>query len=218
MAAATAAIALALTACAGDPGGSPARAAPPQPNSNTDFDGTFLAGTATENGAQPGTGDFAPPQQSGTVARRWVQISADPTDRSGGPLRNGAGRTLYFFDRDTPAAGTSACEGECARVWPPVVVDPKGTVFVDRLPESAIGHFVRRDGLTQLTVAGRPLYRYAGDTAPGQVRGHGLEGIWFVAAASGRTANVSGGPESPGALPGRREIPGAGGYTEGAAR
>ncbi|MFJ9319430.1 COG4315 family predicted lipoprotein [Streptomyces globisporus] len=193
---------LVLSSCAFDQSEpSSDRAAAPQPNSNTDFDGTFLTGTATDNGAAPNTGDLAPPrEQRGPVARRWVQISADPADPANGPMRNGAQQALYFFARDTPSSGTSACEGACADSWPPVVVDPRGTVFVDRVPQDAIGHFVRRDGLTQLTVEGRPVYRYGGDTLSGQIRGHGIDGVWFAAAPSGRAAALA--PDGQGGRPG----------------
>ncbi|WP_331751295.1 hypothetical protein OG215_39125 (plasmid) [Streptomyces globisporus] len=190
MALASTAAMLVLSSCAFSPSEPPSdRAAAPQPNSNTDFDGTFLTGTATDNGAAPSTGDLAPPRDQRTpVARRWVQISADPADPTNGPMRNGAQRALYFFTRDTPSSGTSACEGSCAGTWPPVVVDPRGTVFVDRVPQESIGHFVRPDGLTQLTVAGRPVYRYVGDTKSKQIRGNGIDGAWFAAAPSGRAA------------------------------
>ena len=35
-------------------------------------------------------------------------------------------------------------------------------------------------GLAQATYKGHPLYTYAGDTAPGQVKGNGLGGVWHA--------------------------------------
>jgi predicted lipoprotein with Yx(FWY)xxD motif len=185
--------AAALASCTGGSGAaakSPGRTV--LPNSDADFDATFLAGTARENGAAPNTGDFAPVrEQRDPVARKWVQISADPADPVNGPLRNAAGRTLYFFTDDQPFGDSSACDESCARQWPPVVVSSNGKVFVDRVPKSAIGHVVREDGLTQLTVSGHPIYRYAGDTGPDQTRGHGAEGRWFAVTPSGDRARVT---------------------------
>ncbi|MFD4578106.1 hypothetical protein ACFWNK_38105 [Streptomyces sp. NPDC058417] len=183
----------ALASCAGG-----ASEAPPAqtavgalPNSDADFDGTFLAGTAKENNAQPGTGDFAPAGEQNTeVARRWVQIGADPDDPRRGALRDAAGRTFYFFTQDSASAGSSQCVDACALRWPPVVIDPKGKVFVDNVPKDAIGAFVRPDGLTQLTVAGHPIYRFTGDTRPGQTRGHGVDSAWFAITPSGTAASL----------------------------
>ncbi|MEW2426181.1 hypothetical protein AB0911_37455 [Streptomyces nigra] len=162
------------------------------PNSDIDFDGTFLAGTASENGAQPGTGDFAPAGQANAeAARRWVQISADPNDPQRGPLRDGAGRTLYYTTQDVVSAGSSTCVDVCARRWPPVVIDPQGRVFADGVATDTIGAFRRPDGLTQLTVSGRPVYRFAGDSAPGQTRGHAVDSVWFAATPSGGPAQAA---------------------------
>ncbi|MGH9149067.1 MAG: hypothetical protein ACRD0F_01860, partial [Acidimicrobiales bacterium] len=33
----------------------------------------------------------------------------------------------------------------------------------------------------QVSYNGKPLYRYAGDSAPGQVTGDGIGGLWHVA-------------------------------------
>lgn len=183
-----------LTSCTAADGGTarPASSRTALANSDADFGATFLAGTAKENNAPPNTGDLAPArEQRDPVARRWVQLSADRTDPTGGPLHNGAGRTLYFFTDDAPFAGTSACEENCSRQWPPVVVARDGTVFIDGVSESDVGHLVRTDGLVQLTIAGRPVYRYAGDDGPGQARGQGVDGRWFAVTPSGQRANVT---------------------------
>lgn len=34
--------------------------------------------------------------------------------------------------------------------------------------------------MVQATYKGHPLYTYAGDTAPGQVKGNGLGGVWHA--------------------------------------
>ena len=42
--------------------------------------------------------------------------------------------------------------------------------------------FTRSDGGKQVAYNGRPLYFFAGDTAPGDTKGQGLNDVWFVAA------------------------------------
>jgi predicted lipoprotein with Yx(FWY)xxD motif len=47
----------------------------------------------------------------------------------------------------------------------------------------------RRDGTLGVTYAGHPLYLYAGDTKPGDVKGQGLHQFgakWYVLGPSGR--------------------------------
>lgn len=51
-----------------------------------------------------------------------------------------------------------------------------------------LGEVTRADGTSQLTVDGWPMYRYAKDTAPGQVNGQGVGGTWFAAAPDGKKA------------------------------
>jgi Secreted repeat of unknown function len=42
------------------------------------------------------------------------------------------------------------------------------------------GTISRAGGVLQATYKGHPLYLYAGDTAPGQVKGNGLGGVWHA--------------------------------------
>ena len=42
------------------------------------------------------------------------------------------------------------------------------------------GTITRANGMLQATYKGHPLYLYAGDMAPGQVKGNGLGGVWHV--------------------------------------
>jgi hypothetical protein len=48
----------------------------------------------------------------------------------------------------------------------------------------------RPDGKTQVTYAGFPLYRYSGDTKPGDVKGQGFQKIWFAVTAKGTLAKA----------------------------
>jgi len=91
-------------------------------------------------------------------------------------LTNAAGFTLYWFAPDT--ATTSKCTGSCATYWPPV----KGTVTAGSGVTGKIGTITRADGTTQATYNGHPLYTYAGDSAPGQDKGNGVNasgGLWY---------------------------------------
>jgi predicted lipoprotein with Yx(FWY)xxD motif len=91
-------------------------------------------------------------------------------------LTNAAGFTLYWFAPDT--ATTSKCTGSCATYWPPV----KGPVTGGSGVTGKIGTITRADGTTQATYNGHPLYTYAGDSAPGQDKGNGVNasgGLWY---------------------------------------
>jgi predicted lipoprotein with Yx(FWY)xxD motif len=97
---------------------------------------------------------------------------------------DGGGYTLYTFDNDT--GSTSSCTGGCAGTWPPVLV-PEGTATP--IPAEgvtgALASSPRPDGGgNQLTLDGKPLYRYATDAAPGDANGEGRGGVWHVVKVS----------------------------------
>ena len=86
--------------------------------------------------------------------------------------------TVYTFDADTQA-DVSACAtiSGCTAIWPPVT-PPSGTMA------SPWSSFTRPDGKTQLSYGGKPLYTYAGDSAPGQTNGDNLlqfGALWHIA-------------------------------------
>ena len=97
-------------------------------------------------------------------------------------LTNSSGRTLYWFAPDTPSR--SACYGQCAAYWPPVIGSPAAGPGVT---SSKLGTIRRTDGTLQVTYAGHPLYTYIGDTAPGQASGNDINlngGFWYEIRAS----------------------------------
>jgi predicted lipoprotein with Yx(FWY)xxD motif len=100
-------------------------------------------------------------------------------------LTNSKGLTLYWFGPDTSTA--SKCTGTCATYWPPVT----GPVTAGAGVTGTLGTITRSDGSVQATYDGHPLYTYAGDTAPGQAKGNGLNlsgGVWHEVTVSGSAA------------------------------
>ena len=101
-------------------------------------------------------------------------------------LVDGAGRTLYLFEKDRH--GRSACTGACASYWPPLLATAKPAAGRG-VKGSLLGVTRRTDGTRQVTYAGHPLYRFALDTKPGQVNGQDLHDFgagWYVVSAAGK--------------------------------
>ncbi|WP_104126791.1 hypothetical protein [Cryobacterium sp. Y57] len=94
-----------------------------------------------------------------------------------------AGMTLYVFDKDVANSGASTCEGECLVKWPAVVAE-SDTPTVDGVT-GKVGVITRTDGTKQVTLAGLPLYYWAGDSAAGDTTGEGVGGVWWVVAPNG---------------------------------
>ncbi len=97
------------------------------------------------------------------------------------------GQAIYLFDRESTEE--PRCYGACAEAWPPVLTDgpPRG---LDGARPALLGTTQRRDGSTQVTYAGHPLYYYAHE-ARREVRCHDVEGfggLWLVVTPSGKPA------------------------------
>jgi predicted lipoprotein with Yx(FWY)xxD motif len=109
-------------------------------------------------------------------------------------LTSASGFTLYSFAPDTSTK--SNCNGTCAQNWPPV----KGPATAAGVT-GTFGTITRSDGSTQATFDGHPLYTFAGDTAPGQNKGNGLNaagGLWHEVTTSGAAAPAPAGSSSSG--------------------
>jgi Uncharacterized protein conserved in bacteria len=88
-------------------------------------------------------------------------------------LTDANGMTLYIFDKDEP--GVSNCYDDCAVKWPPLFADDAAT---------AEGEFTlvdRTDGTKMWAYKGWPLYYWYEDTAPGDIKGDGVGGVWHLA-------------------------------------
>jgi predicted lipoprotein with Yx(FWY)xxD motif len=110
-------------------------------------------------------------------------IRVIPNPAYGQILADANGRTLYYFTKDTPFSEKSVCTLGCPGAWPPFNA---ATVKVSPpLRASDFGTITRGDGSKQSTYLGWPLYYYAFDTAPGDTKGYGVNGFWFVMGPGG---------------------------------
>jgi predicted lipoprotein with Yx(FWY)xxD motif len=106
-------------------------------------------------------------------------------DPLGTLLVDGAGRTVYLFEKDT--SPTSSCTGDCASAWPPLTTTGSAQAGPGATA-ALIATTARPDGSLQLTYAGHPLYYYAGDTTAGDTHGQGLTQFgadWYVLSPTG---------------------------------
>lgn len=128
-----------------------------------------LVGAGEEAAASPAgdrDGDYG---TAGAEGLKVAETELGPT------LVDADGMTLYGFTQDT--ATSSACSGACADNWPPVPGDTAPPADIDA---SLFSTITRDDGTTQLVFGDWPLYGFAGDSAPGDVNGQGVNDVWFV--------------------------------------
>ncbi|MFD0368183.1 SCO0930 family lipoprotein [Streptomyces sp. NPDC127114] len=148
--------------------------------------------------ARPATDGYGAGAAGSGAATASGPLSVRTDATLGQVVTDAAGFTLYRFDKDTAKPSRSACAGDCAKAWPPV---PAGDTQAGGLDPALIGSVKRADGVTQLTVAGRPVYRFAKDTAPGQTNGQGVGGTWFAVTPQGGKAGTAAAPGGGTALP-----------------
>lgn len=120
---------------------------------------------------------------------KWVQLSAvTSTSLSSPHLININQAALYRFDKDTAAPSQSNCNDACAVKWPPVTIEEGGNVYLAGVNPKEVGAIRRTDGQVQITVGGWPVYRFSGDSKPGDLNGQGVGGTWFAVGPTGNKA------------------------------
>ena len=181
---------LLLAACSQDP--EPAPALPPVAAAPT----STAAATAAATGTSPATGEAVPTAPTGDVqsyttdqgGNGTVTFQVAQSAELGGYVVDGEGFTLYRFNPDTPDPSRSTCNDGCAVAWPPVLASHK--VQYVGLQRKNIDSLHREDGSVQMSIGKWPVYRFAKDTAPGQINGQGVDGNWFAVAPDGSRAGV----------------------------
>jgi predicted lipoprotein with Yx(FWY)xxD motif len=138
------------------------------------------AGGGSATGARTGTG---------------VQVSARQVSGVGTVLVDASGRTLYFADQEKD--GTIRCTGACTQIWRPLGVSG-GAPTAGAGVTGTLATVHRSDGVTQVTLDGRPLYTFSYDGGPGKVEGDnvtdsfgGTQFRWHAMTAGGTPAPAS---------------------------
>lgn len=157
--------------------------------------GLALTVGLTACGSSSKSSDNASSQSATTAVTTPVTTAAPPTtqgapivktaanDKFGTILTDSAGKSLYMFDNDTST--TSTCTGGCATTWPALLL-PAGasTPIPNTGVKGTLALGINPAGGSQITLNGKPLYRYSGDANPGDTNGDGIAGKWHIATQS----------------------------------
>jgi predicted lipoprotein with Yx(FWY)xxD motif len=130
------------------------------------------------------------PSAGGAAARGPVVSTA--TTGLGRILVDGRGHTLYLFEKDK--RGKSACSGQCATAWPPLIATGKPRAS-GGVKASRLGTTKRSDGRLQVTYNHHPLYTFIKDTKKHQTNGEGLKAFgaeWFALSTAGNKVGKAG--------------------------
>jgi predicted lipoprotein with Yx(FWY)xxD motif len=151
------------------------------------------SGAATTSAAGASSSPAAG-SSSSAAAGGAVKLMAAKDAKLGDVVTDAAGFTLYRFDKDSDKPPTATCTGDCATNWPPVAVS--GKPEVEGVDAAVVGTVKRADGVEQATINGWPVYRFAGDSAPGQTNGQGVGKVWFAVTPAGGKAGADAAPAS----------------------
>ncbi|TDL32295.1 hypothetical protein [Arthrobacter nitrophenolicus] len=105
-------------------------------------------------------------------------ITTAPSD-FGQMLFDAKNQAIYIWESEE--GSTPECYDDCAEAWPPVLTDGAPTASGE-VDSALLGTTKRRDGTTQVTYNGHPLYLYAHE-GPGEVKCHNVSthgGLWWV--------------------------------------
>jgi predicted lipoprotein with Yx(FWY)xxD motif len=131
----------------------------------------------------------APAGPTTTAAQEASGVTVAVANSSlGDVLVDADGRTHYAFTKDQ--GDQSACSGECAANWPALT----GTATAGTGAEAGLlSSAMQTSGSSQVTYGGKPLYYFAGDAKPGDVKGQGVGDVWFAVAADGELVKAKAG-------------------------
>ena len=139
--------------------------------------GAALAGCSSD---APAPAPAAAARQGQAPAVDAVELGLADTDL-GRVVTDGTGRTLYAFTQDGPNA--PACTEDCLATWPALTSGAPAApgAGLDGSKVHGAG-----EGGRHVSYGEWPLYYYAGDDAPGETGGQGVDGLWFAVGADGK--------------------------------
>ncbi|GAA3702134.1 hypothetical protein GCM10022377_14730 [Zhihengliuella alba] len=162
---------LVLTACGGgDAGGG---------------GGGGYGGGGVESGRASAPGEASDSPAAGSEAPMGSDVALTTGETElGTVVTDAAGMTLYVFTKDTEGTDTSACTGDCLTAWPIAVADGSEPAAAEDIT-GTVGTIESPDGQLHLTLDGMPLYYFAQDEEPGDVRGQGVNDVWYAVSPDG---------------------------------
>ncbi|MFJ4855252.1 hypothetical protein [Streptomyces sp. NPDC088730] len=160
------------------------------------------SGSGSDSGGSGGTdtGGLNSARQADVPAAAATSPSPSPSPAPTVSVRKGTyGRTLvnekkmtlYVFDKDTE--NKSACTGDCAKAWPPLL-DKKTPTAGTGVSSKLLRTTTRGDGKKQVTYNGHPLYLFDEDKKPGDAKGQGVDAFgakWYVVNAKGKQVTTA---------------------------
>jgi predicted lipoprotein with Yx(FWY)xxD motif len=154
--------------------------------------GCGSGGDSSSAGAYGGKGETATEAEAVTSppgAESGVAVLTVASAPKLGPiLVDAKGFTVYDFHKDRGTV--SSCYGACAGIWPPVLTEGDPTAG-EGASAGKLGTTERKDGTTQVTYAGHPLYTYAADRKPGEANGNDFSSYgaqWYALKGNGEEA------------------------------
>ncbi len=151
----------------------------------------------------------------GATATRTVTVNAAHNASLGENVAESpAGRTLYALSGETThhlLCTTRACMG----FWPPVLLPHGARLHAGPGLHGRLGTLHRTGGSVQVTLNGKPLYRYSGDRGHNEANGEGIEsfgGTWHAAPAGAAASTPAPAPAPPPSQPSPSPSGGSGGY------
>jgi predicted lipoprotein with Yx(FWY)xxD motif len=155
-----------------------------------------LAGCGDDGGDSDGSSAPPPAERTATAPASPTEAAKPEPARTGtkivlgdsqfgSMLYDSRKQAIYIFEKDPK--NKTVCYGDCATAWPPVYTkgEPQAAKGVK---QSLLGTVKRRDGRSQVTYAGQPLYFYVNE-GPGEVRCHNVflnGGTWWVIGPDGK--------------------------------
>ncbi len=147
------------------------------------------SGSSAKSASTPTTAKAASSTTAaGSTSTAIVKTASNP--QLGTILVDADGKTLYTLSNQGVAV---ACTGGCLTAWPPLLL-PAGTTTATGAAGVTDLATTPEGTSTQVTQAGLPLYRFAGDAAAGDTKGDGVPamgGTWHVVKISGTTTGSS---------------------------
>lgn len=100
------------------------------------------------------------------------------------------GYALYRSDQDSNDPPESSCVDPCTDTWRPLLTEDGMPIALPGVDPGELAVLERENGEKQVTLAGWPLYRYAGDNSAGKPSGDGMDDTWHAVAPDGSRAGA----------------------------